>query len=56
MYPNILAFARRLLKPVISFDVQHTGPAGEHRCITDFGAILITPDGDMSTCVTGETA
>lgn len=49
MYPNTLALARRLSKPVISFDLEHTGSAGEHRCITDFGAILVTPDGDISS-------
>lgn len=49
MYPNTLALARRLSMPVISFDLEHTGAAGEHRCITDFGAILITPAGDIST-------
>ncbi|CAN7430321.1 hypothetical protein LJR029_007113 [Caballeronia sp. LjRoot29] len=53
--PNTLALARRLSKPIIIFDLEHTGSAGEHRCITDFGAILVTPDGDISTLrVTGE--
>lgn len=47
--PNTLALARRLSKPIIIFDLEHTGSAGEHRCITDFGAILVTPDGDIST-------
>jgi DNA polymerase III epsilon subunit-like protein len=49
MYPNTLALARSLSKTVIAYDLEHTGIAGEHHCITDFGAMLVTPAGDISS-------
>ena len=49
MYPNTLALARSLSKTVIAYDLEHTGSAGEHRCITDFGAMRVTPAGDLSS-------
>jgi DNA polymerase III epsilon subunit-like protein len=49
MYPNTIALARRLSKPVVAFDLEHTGGAGEHRAITDFGAMVVTPEGDVSS-------
>jgi DNA polymerase III epsilon subunit-like protein len=49
MYPNTIALARRLSKPIVSFDLEHTGGKGEGRAITDFGAMVVTPDGDVSS-------
>ncbi|WP_126223542.1 3'-5' exonuclease [Burkholderia ambifaria] len=49
MYPNTLALARSLARTVIAYDLEHTGSAGEHRCITDFGAMRVTPAGDISS-------
>jgi DNA polymerase III epsilon subunit-like protein len=48
MYPNTIELARRLSLPVVVFDLEHTGSAGEHRCITDFGAMRVTPTGDVT--------
>ncbi|KVP39967.1 3'-5' exonuclease [Burkholderia ubonensis] len=49
MYPNAIALARRISKPIVAFDLEHTGGAGDNRAITDFGALLVTPDGDVSS-------
>lgn len=49
MYPNTLALARRIGKPVIAFDLEHTGGAGETRAITDFGAMVVTPEGEVAS-------
>ena len=49
MYPNTFALARSLSKTVVTYDLEHTGSAGEHRCITDFGALVVTPAGDISS-------
>lgn len=47
MYPHTLAMARRLSKSVVAFDLEHTGGTNATRSITDFGAVRITPDGDV---------
>lgn len=49
MYQNTIEFARRIAKPIVTFDLEHTGGAGKDRAITDFGAMLVTPDGDVSS-------
>lgn len=49
MYPNAIALARLVSKPIVAFDLEHTGGAGDNRAITDFGAMLVTPDGDVSS-------
>jgi len=49
MYPNTIELARRLAMTVIAFDLEHTGSAGEHRCITDFGAMRVTPAGEVTS-------
>lgn len=49
MYPNTLALARSLSKTVVTYDLEHTGSGGEHRCITDFGALVVTPAGDITS-------
>ncbi|MEX3984317.1 3'-5' exonuclease [Paraburkholderia sp. EG287A] len=49
MYPNTVALARRLSRTVITYDIEHTGSKGEHRRITDFGAMLVTPAGDITS-------
>lgn len=45
MYANTIALARRLNKPVVVFDLEHTGGKGAGRCVTEFGAYRVTPDG-----------
>ena len=47
MYPNTIALARRLAKPIIAFDLEHTGGTNATRSITDFGAVRVSPDGDV---------
>ncbi|MBK3780027.1 3'-5' exonuclease [Paraburkholderia aspalathi] len=49
MYPNTIALARRLSKSIVAYDLEHTGGAKGSRAITDFGAMLVTPDGDVSS-------
>jgi DNA polymerase III epsilon subunit-like protein len=49
MYENTTALARRIAKPVITFDLEHTGGAGAGRSVTDFGAWRVTPDGEVSS-------
>lgn len=49
MYENTIALARRISKPVVTFDLEHTGVGGGGRSITDFGAMLITPDGEVTS-------
>lgn len=49
MYPNSIAFARRLSKPIVIFDLEHTGGAKGERSITDFGAMVITPEGTVTS-------
>jgi len=49
MYPNTIALARRISKSIVLFDVEHTGGAGANRAITDFGALVVTPEGQVST-------
>ena len=49
MYSNTLALARRIEKAVVAFDLEHTGGAGESRAITDFGAMVVYPDGTVSS-------
>lgn len=48
MYPNTIALARRVGKPVVVFDLEHTGAGGAGRCVTDFGAYVVTPEGNVS--------
>lgn len=47
MYPHTTALARHLAKPIVAFDLEHTGGANATRSITDFGAVRITPDSDV---------
>jgi len=49
MYQNTIEFARRISKPIVAYDLEHTGGAGESRAVTDFGAMVVTPDGDVSS-------
>ncbi|WP_434717102.1 3'-5' exonuclease [Paraburkholderia sp. A2RO-4L] len=49
MFPNTIALAQRLAKPVVAFDLEHTGGAGEARAVTDFGAMLVTPEGVVTS-------
>lgn len=50
--PHTLALARRIAKPVVTFDLEHTGGAGAGRSVTDFGAYRVTPDGEVSSFAT----
>lgn len=52
MYENTIALARRIGKPVVTFDLEHTGTGGAGRAVTDFGAWRVTPDGDVSSYAT----
>lgn len=45
MYPHAIALARRLEMPLIGFDLEHTG--GKGRGITEFGATVVTPEGQV---------
>lgn len=45
MYPNALALAKRLKKPLVVFDIEHTGGTKENRAITELAAQVIHPDG-----------
>ena len=47
MYSHTIALARRLEKPVVAFDLEHTGGTNATRSITDFGAVRVGPDGDV---------
>lgn len=49
MYANTLALARRINKAVVAFDLEHTGGAGDVRGITDFGAMVVYPDGTVGS-------
>ena len=49
MYSNTLALARRIEKAVVAFDLEHTGGAGASRAITDFGAMVVYPDGTLTS-------
>ena len=49
MYENTTALARQLNKPVVVFDLEHTGSTGAGRCITEFGAYRVTPDGSVTS-------
>jgi len=49
MYPHTIALAQRLSKPVVIFDLEHTGAGGAGRCVTEFGAYLVTPDGEVTS-------
>jgi len=47
--PNIVAFARRQGRPVVVFDLEHTGGTKENRAITELAALVVHPDGGLST-------
>lgn len=47
MSPNASALARQLDKPLVVFDLEHTGSKKEVRGITEFAAIVALPDGDF---------
>lgn len=49
MYENTVALARRAGKPVVTFDLEHTGAAGAGRSVTEFGAWRVSPDGEVSS-------
>lgn len=49
MYENTIALARRLNKPVVVFDLEHTGSTGAGRCVTEFGAYRVSPDGAVTS-------
>lgn len=49
MYPNTLALAQRIKKPIVTFDLEHTGGRGDTRFVTDFGAMLVTPEGEVTS-------
>lgn len=49
MYKNTIALAKSLGKPIVAFDLEHTGGAGEGRAITEFGAMRITPEGELTS-------
>lgn len=44
-YPHVTALAQRLNKPLIAFDLEHTG--GKGRGITEFGATVVTQTGEV---------
>lgn len=46
MYPNANQLAQRLNKKLVCFDLEHTG--GRSRGITEFGATVVTPEGEVS--------
>lgn len=48
MYPNAIAFAKRFKKPLVLFDIEHTGGTKENRAITEFAALVVQPDGIVS--------
>lgn len=49
MYENTIELARRISKPIVTFDLEHTGSGGDGRAITDFGAMVVTPAGEVSS-------
>lgn len=48
MYPNSTALAARLARPLVVFDIEHTGGTKENRGITEIAAEIIHPDGEHS--------
>lgn len=52
MYLNTIELARRISKPIVAFDLEHTGGAGGDRAITDFGAMLVTATGVVTSYAT----
>ena len=45
MFPYATALAKQISKPLIAFDLEHTG--GKDRGITEFGATILTADGNV---------
>lgn len=47
MYGNAVNFALRLSRALVVFDIEHTGGTKDNRAITEFGAIVLEPSGQM---------
>lgn len=47
MFLRTKALAARLAKPVVVFDLEHTGGAKGNRAITEFAAYVVFPDGRL---------
>lgn len=45
MYPNSIELAARLKRPLVVFDLEHTGGTKENRAVTEIAAEIIYPDG-----------
>lgn len=48
MYPHSTALAARLKRPLVVFDLEHTGGTKENRAVTEIAAEIIHPDGRHS--------
>lgn len=44
-YPNVTSLAKSLGRPIVVFDLEHTGGLKEARAITEFGAVVVMPSG-----------
>lgn len=47
MLPHTFALASRLNKPLVVFDLEHTGGTKEARCVTEFASCVVLPDGTL---------
>lgn len=47
--PNVIALACRVGRPIVVFDLEHTGGTKENRAITELAALVVTPDGRVSS-------
>lgn len=48
-YLNAISLAKRLAKPLVVFDIEHTGGLKQTRAITEFAAYVQHPDGVMTS-------
>lgn len=48
-YPNAIALARQLQKPLVCFDIEHSGGKKEVRGITELAALVVTPAGQIES-------
>lgn len=47
MLHNTRALAAKINKPLVIFDLEHTGGKKEVRHITEFAAVIVTPSGEL---------
>lgn len=47
MFDNAIALSQRLGKRLVVFDLEHTGGKKDNRAITDFGALVVHPEGEV---------